>query len=145
MMESKQPVFIAVEVSIDTPVSAVWKRWTTPADIQGWNHASDDWHTTYAENDLREGGRFLYRMEAKDGSFGFDFSGTYDQVIPNRLIEYTLDDERKVRISFQNSGDSIRVIETFEAETVNTVELQRFGWQAILDNFKKHTESALIE
>lgn len=145
MMETKQPVFIAVEVSIGAPVSAVWKNWTTSNDIQKWYYASDDWHTTYVENDLREGGRFLYRMEAKDGSFGFDFSGTYDQVIPNRLIEYTLDDERRVRISFQNSGDSIRVIETFEAETVNTVELQRFGWQAILDNFKKHTESALIE
>ena len=143
MMETKQPVFIAVEVSIAAPVSAVWKCWASPNDIKGWNQASDDWHTPYAENDLRAGGRFLYRMEAKDGSFGFDFSGTYDQVIPNRLIEYTLDDERKVRISFQNSGDNIRVTETFEAETVNTIELQQFGWQAILDNFKKYTESAV--
>lgn len=139
MKETKQPVTITVEVSINAPVSVVWKRWTTPDDIQIWNHASEDWHTTYAENDLRENGRFLYRMEAKDGSFGFDFSGTYDQVIPDRLIEYTLDDERKVRISFRNRGDSISVIETFEAETVNTVELQKYGWQCILDNFKKHT------
>ena len=144
-MESKQPVTITVEVSIDAPVSVVWKHWTTPADIQLWNHASEDWHTTYAKNDLREGGRFLYRMEAKDGSFGFDFCGTYDQVIPARLIEYTLDDERKVRISFQNRGDSIRLIESFEAETLNPVELQQFGWQAILYNFKKYTEAVLAE
>ena len=144
-METRQPVILTVAVTIDAPLSVVWKRWTTPADIRVWNHASDDWHTTKAENDLREGGSFLFRMEAKDGSFGFDFSGTYDEVIPNRLIEYTLADERKVRVAFQNRENKIKVIETFEAETVNPVELQQTGWQAILDNFKKHAETELRE
>ena len=138
MTEPKHPVFVEVTVTIDAPLSAVWKQWNTPADIEKWYNASDDWHTPHAENDLRVGGRFLYRMEAKDGSFGFDFGGTYDQVIPNRLIEYTLDDERKVRISFQNRENRIKVIETFEAESVNSVELQQAGWQAILDNFQKY-------
>jgi uncharacterized protein YndB with AHSA1/START domain len=142
-METRQPVILTVAVTIDAPLSVVWKRWTTPADIRVWNTASDDWHTTKAENDLREGGSFLFRMEAKDGSFGFDFSGTYDEVIPNRLIEYTLADERKVRVAFQSREDKTKVIETFEAETVNPVELQQTGWQAILDNFKKYLETTL--
>lgn len=142
-MEIRQPVILTVAVTIDAPLSVVWKRWTTPADIRVWNTASDDWHTTKVENDLCEGGSFLFRMEAKDGSFGFDFSGTYDEVIPNRLIEYTLADERKVRVAFQNREDKIKVIETFEAEAVNPVELQQTGWQAILDNFKKHVETTL--
>lgn len=132
---------ITVEATIEVPVAKVWKCWVTPADIMKWNNASDDWHTTKAENDLRPGGKFLSRMEAKDESFGFDFWGIYDEVIQHHMITYTLGDGRKVKISFLDRGNSTLVTETFETETENTVELQRGGWQAILDNFKKYAET----
>lgn len=106
-----------------------------------WNNASDDWHTPHAENDLRKGGKFLSRMEAKDGSFGFDFEGVYDEVIENEKIEYTTSDGRKVTTTFKETGGVTNVSTTFEAETENSVELQRDGWQAILNNFKKYTEN----
>ncbi|WP_316931032.1 SRPBCC domain-containing protein [Flavobacterium rivuli] len=106
-----------------------------------WSFASDDWHTTKAENDLRVAGTFSSRMEAKDGSFGFDFEGVYDEVETNKLIAYTLGDGRTVKIKFTDTGNETHIAETFEAETVNSEELQREGWQAILDNFKKYTES----
>jgi uncharacterized protein YndB with AHSA1/START domain len=140
-MEKKPNTTITVAVSVAVPVATAWKVWTTPEDICNWNHASDDWHTTHAENDLRPGGRFLSRMEAKDGSFGFDFYGTYDRIIPEQLIEITLGDNRKVKITFTEEEGSTKLVETFEAESVNSLELQQFGWQAILDNFKKYTES----
>jgi uncharacterized protein YndB with AHSA1/START domain len=119
----------------------VWKFWTTPADIVKWNNASEDWHTPHAENDLRVGGKFNYRMEAKDGSMGFDFWGIYDKIVINQLIEYTTGDDRKVKIVFTNLDHKTEVVETFESESENSVEMQHDGWQAILDNFKKHAES----
>jgi len=142
-MKTDKKTTITVEVEVALPVATAWKVWTTPGDIVKWNHASDDWRTTHAKNDLRTGGNFLYRMEAKDGSFGFDFHGTYDNIVEERLIEITLGDERKVWITFREDGQNTNVAETFEAESENSLELQQFGWQSILDNFKKVAESGL--
>jgi len=138
-METKQS--ITIKSNINAPVEKVWKMWNTPSDIMQWNAASDDWHTPRAESDLRAGGTFSARMEAKDGSFGFDFGGTYDEVIPNSKLAYTLGDGRKVDVTFEGNGQQTKVIETFEAESENSIEMQRDGWQAILDNFKKYAES----
>jgi uncharacterized protein YndB with AHSA1/START domain len=132
---------ITIQATIDAPIETVWKNWTTPGDIIKWNNASDDWHTTRAENDLSVGGKFLSRMEAKDGSMGFDFAGVYDKVITNELIEYTIGDGRKVKVSFIPENGKTKVVSEFEAEGTNSVEMQRGGWQAILDNFKKYTEA----
>jgi uncharacterized protein YndB with AHSA1/START domain len=132
---------IKIETTVNAPVEKVWSYWSEPKHITQWNQASDDWHTTSAENDLRPGGSFSSRMEAKDGSFGFDFGGTYDAVEENKLIEYTLGDGRKVRVIFSKDSNATRVEESFEAETTNPTEMQRAGWQAILDNFKKYTEA----
>ncbi|SEC80630.1 SRPBCC family protein [Paenibacillus sp. GP183] len=132
---------ITVETTVHAPVEKVWKSWTEPNHIIKWNSPSDDWHTPFAENDLRAGGKFLSRMEAKDGSFGFDFSGVYDEVRMNEVISYTLDDGRKVNINFIDQGNETKIIEVFEAENSNPMEMQEKGWQAILDNFKKYTES----
>jgi len=136
-------VLITVSVDVESPVSKVWKYWTSPEHIMQWNNASNDWHTPRAENDLRAGGKFLSRMEAKDGSMGFDFSGEYDEIVEFKLIRYTLADSRKVTIEFSGTGNVTQIVETFEAETENSAELQQYGWQCILDNFKKHTESVL--
>ena len=138
-METKK--IITVETTVQAPVEKVWKTWSTPEDIIQWNNASDDWHTTRAENDLRAGGKFIARMEAKDGSAGFDFEGVYDEVKPNELIEYTIGDGRKVKVTFSPDGDETKVTETFETEDTHSPEMQRTGWQAILDNFKNYTES----
>jgi uncharacterized protein YndB with AHSA1/START domain len=132
---------ITIANTINAPVEKVWKFWTSPEHIVKWNAASDDWHTPRAENDLRKGGKFLSRMEAKDGSFGFDFGGVYDDVRTNELIAYTIGDGRKVSVSFSPSGNETKIVTTFEAESVNPIEMQRGGWQAILDNFKKYVES----
>ena len=132
---------ITIEATVHAPIEKVWKYWTEPSHIVKWNAASDDWHTTKAENDLRVGGKFSSRMEAKDGSFGFDFWGIYDQVEENKLIEYTLGDERKVEAIFSGEGSSTKVVSTFEAESENPIEMQKGGWQAILNNFKKYTEA----
>lgn len=131
---------ITVEAMVKAPVEKVWQLWTTPEHIMQWNNASPDWCTPKAENNLREGGQFVYRMEAKDGSFGFDFGGMYDTIIANKQIAYTLGDGRKVNITFTANGRETKVTETFEAENQNSVELQRDGWQAILNNFKKYAE-----
>lgn len=136
-----QKTKITVETTVKAPVEKVWKSWTEPQHITKWNFASDDWHAPHAENDLRIGGKFLSRMEAKDCSFGFDFEGIYDSVIVNKHIAYTLADDRKVDIYFTSKGSETKVVETFDAETENTIELQKGGWQAILNNFKKHVES----
>jgi uncharacterized protein YndB with AHSA1/START domain len=136
-----EKINITVEATINASVLQVWEKWTTPEHIIQWNNASDDWHTPSAENDLKVGGKFSSRMEAKDGSIGFDFWGFYDTIKHNELIEYTLGDERKVKIEFIANGSETRVIETFEAENENSVELQQAGWQAILNNFKKFVES----
>ena len=141
-MKSPEKTKITVRAKVIAPVEKVWKLWTDPEHIIQWNNASSDWHTPKAENDLRAGGRFLSRMEAKDGSTGFDFSGKYSKVEHNRLIEYTMDDGRDVRVSFVSAGNETVVTETFEAEQTNTIELQQTGWQAILDNFKEHVEAS---
>lgn len=132
---------ITVTATVNAPIEKVWKAWTTPADITQWCNASDDWHAPKAENDLRPGGSFSTRMEAKDGSFGFDFGGVYDEVETNKLISYSMSDGRKVKISFEGNGNETKVLETFDAETQNPVDMQRDGWQAILNNFKKYTEA----
>ena len=129
---------VTVESIIQAPIEAVWKAYTTPADIEQWNAASSDWHTTSASVDLREGGVFSSRMEAKDGSMGFDFSGTYTRIIAPSVLEYVLDDGRAVLVEFVERPGGVTVRETFEAESENSVELQRTGWQAILDNFARH-------
>ncbi len=133
-------VKITVQVSVKTTKEKVWKVWTSPSDILHWNTASEDWHTTKAENDLKVGGKFLYRMEAKDGSFGFDFGGVYHAVKTNELIAYTMDDGRTSIITFEQKRNEVFIIQTFEAETENPIELQQNGWQAIMDNFKKYIE-----
>lgn len=132
---------ITVEATVNAPVEKVWELWTKPEHITKWNNASEDWHTPHAENDLRVGGRFSSRMEAKDGSFAFDFGGVYDEVKINEYIAYTLDDGRKVKISFLANDRATKVTESFEAEDTNPIEMQQEGWQAILDNFKKYTEA----
>jgi len=140
-MATLNKTIITVETTVNKPVEKVWDLWTGPEHITKWNNASDDWHTPWAENDLRVGGKFLSRMEAKDGSLGFDFEGVYDVVKLNRLIEYTLGDGRKVKINFTSQGNATRVVETFDAESTNSTEMQKVGWQAILDNFKRYAKS----
>ena len=132
---------ITVKTNVNAPVKKVWRLWSQPEHITKWAAASDDWHTTKAENDLRTGGKFSSRMEAKDGSFGFDFGGVYDEVRENEYIEYTLGDGRKVTIDFTAEGDKTGIVQTFDPESENPREMQQGGWQAILDNFKKYAEA----
>jgi len=140
-METQEKTIVTIENTINAPVEKVWEYWSKPQHIIKWNAASDDWHTPRSENDLREGGRFVSRMEAKDGSMGFDFGGVYNVVRKNEYIEYTMDDDRKVKNNFSAQGNKTKVVINFEAETQNSVEMQKGGWQAILDNFKKYVES----
>jgi uncharacterized protein YndB with AHSA1/START domain len=132
---------ITVEKVVRAGLEPVWNAWNTPADIKQWNSAQDDWHTTASTVDLREGGKFSSRMEAKDGSAGFDFEGVYTRVVPRQAIEYRMSDGREVSVEFLPQGDGVLVKETFDAETENPAELQRQGWQAILDNFGQYVES----
>jgi len=132
---------ITIETVVNAPLDRVWAAWNTPADIQKWNAASDDWHTTHSSVDLREGGAFRSRMEAKDGSFGFDFEGVYTRIVPGQSIAYRMGDGREVTVEFAAATEGVRVTETFDAETENSLELQRQGWQAILDNFGRHVEA----
>jgi len=131
---------ITVSTIVAAPLENVWHAYTTPDDIKAWNTASADWHTTAAEVDLRVGGKFAYRMEAKDGSFGFDFAGEYTNLIPHRLLEYSFG-ERHASVEFSEVSEGILVKVTFDPETTHTVEQQRDGWQAILDNFGKYVGS----
>jgi uncharacterized protein YndB with AHSA1/START domain len=132
---------ITVSAQINAPIAKVWEYYTNPAHIVNWNHASDDWHTTSAQNDLRVGGMFTSRMEAKDGSEGFDFGGTYDVVEEFRLIQYTMSDTRVVAISFDAIDENTTAVEViFDAETENPIEMQQAGWQQILHNFKDYVE-----
>ena len=128
---------ICVETLVDAPVAKVWSAYTTPEDIKQWNTASDDWHTTKSTVDLRVGGVFSSRMEAKDGSFGFDFAGTYTKIVPNKLLEYSFG-ERAGVVEFVPRAKGVTVRVTFDAETTHSEEQQRQGWQAILNNFGKH-------
>ena len=132
---------ITVERTINAPLAEVWRAYSSPNDIRQWNSASDDWHTTSSQVDLRPGGKFSSRMEAKDGSEGFDFAGTYTTVSENELIEYALGGDRNVRVEFHEGADGVTVRVTFDAESTYPEEQQRAGWQAILDNFARHVES----
>lgn len=140
-MATAERTTITVEADIKAPVEKIWECWTNPKHITKWNFASEDWHSPSAENDLKIGGRFKSRMEAKDGSNGFDFSGVYDDIKTHKLISYSIDDGRKVNIAFIGQGDKTKVTESFEAENTFPTEMQREGWQAILNNFKKYVES----
>ena len=142
-MESSIKSIITVETEINAPLEAVWKCWTTPEDIVKWNNASDDWCTTHATNDLKAGGKFSYRMEAKDGSFGFDLEGTYTQVAIHHQIRYVHEDERKVELVFTSIQNKTLITEEFEAENTHPADLQKFGWQSILNNFKSYVETSL--
>ena len=132
---------ITVETVVKATQNKVWDAWNNPEDIKQWNSAQDDWHTTRSTVDLREGGKFQARMEAKDGSMGFDFEGTYTRVEPHKAIEYRMSDGREVRVELVERADGILVEETFDAETENPPDLQRSGWQAILDNFARYVEA----
>lgn len=132
---------ITVETIVKAKLSQVWDAWNNPADIKQWNTAQDDWHTTRSTVDLREGGKFMSRMEARDGSGGFDFEGTYTRIVPHKAIEYRMSDGREVEVEFVERGGGVLVKETFDPETENPPELQRQGWQAILDNFGRHVEA----
>jgi uncharacterized protein YndB with AHSA1/START domain len=140
-MENTTNLAITVEASVNAPILKVWECWTQPEHITQWCRASDDWHAPKASNDLRTGGSFSTTMAARDGSVSFDFGGVYDNVLEPTNIEYTMEDGRKVKIEFTDQGETTFVKETFDPENMNPPELQRAGWQAILDNFKKHTES----
>jgi uncharacterized protein YndB with AHSA1/START domain len=131
---------ITVETLVRAELNRVWDAWNTPADIQEWNAASDDWHTTESTVDLREGGSFRSRMEAKNGSGGFDFEGTYTRVVPRTTIEYRMSDGREVSVEFVERPGAVLVTETFDAESENPPEFQRQGWQSILDNFARYVE-----
>jgi uncharacterized protein YndB with AHSA1/START domain len=138
---TKQP--ITVSALVNAPIEKVWTLFTTPEHIMHWNQASDDWHTPAATNDLRHDGRFSFTMAAKDGSFQFDFGGTYTIITPLRLIEYVLDDQRQVRTEFAREGDNAtRVTQIFDPEAIHSPEMQQQGWQAILDSFKRYAEAS---
>ena len=140
-MEATNRPVITVQTTINAPIGIVWDKWTGPEHIMQWNQASPDWHTPRAENDLRVGGKYSSRMEARDGSEGFDFWGVYSAIEKHKHIASTLGDHRRVEINFSEQAGQTRLIETFEAEDQNTLELQKFGWQSILDSFKKYVEA----
>ena len=132
---------ITIETAVLGDIYKVWDFWTKPEHITKWNFASDDWHCPSAENDLQVGGKFSSRMEAKDGRFGFDFYGFYDEVVEHKKIAYTLGDGRQAVSNFEQRGDKIKITTIFDAENENPVEMQKNGWQSILENFKKYVES----
>ena len=132
---------ITVETVVKAKLNQVWDVWTNPADIRQWNTAQDDWHTTRSSVDLRDDGKFLSRMEAEDGSEGFDFEGTYTRIVPQKTVEYRMSDGREVKVEFVERAGGVLVKEAFDAETENPPELQRTGWQAILDNFGRRVEA----
>lgn len=132
---------ITIQTSISAPIEKVWLYWNSPEHLMQWNAASDDWHTPMAKNDFKVGGKSLCRMEAKDGSFGFDFEWTYTQIDVHKKIAYTLSDDRKVEVNFEVIDDVVNLTQIFEAENQNPPEMQQMGWQAILNNFKKYVES----
>lgn len=138
-MEQTKTV-ITISATINAPIEKVWKCWTTPEDIMQWNQASPDWHCPASAVDLRIGGKFSATMAAKDGSFAFDFWGTYDDILENELLMVTMGDGRKWKTTFASNGDVTEVVESFEAENQNPIEMQQGGWQAILNSFKAHTE-----
>jgi uncharacterized protein YndB with AHSA1/START domain len=139
-METAEKTNITIETTVKSPIEKVWELWTEPKHITQWCAASNDWHAPYAENDLRTDGKFKTTMAARDGSVSFDFEGVYTSVQPYKVIEYAIVDGRKVKIIFSRHGSETKITETFEAENINSIELQRGGWQSILDNFKAYAE-----
>jgi uncharacterized protein YndB with AHSA1/START domain len=139
-MQTTEKTAITIEALVNAPVETVWKFWTDPKHITQWCNASDDWHAPHAENDVQVNGRFKTTMAAKDGSMSFDFTGVYTNINQHKLIEYTIDDGRKVSVTFSTQGNQTKVVETFEAESINSPEMQKSGWQSILNNFKRHVE-----
>jgi uncharacterized protein YndB with AHSA1/START domain len=139
-MENNQQT-ITVQAQINELMDKVWTYWTSPEHITNWNFASDDWHSPNAKNDLQVGGKFSYTMASKDGCMAFDFNGIYTNIIPHQLIEYTIEGGRKVKLIFEQADNSTIITEIFEPENLNSLELQKSGWQAILNNFKKYVES----
>ncbi|MES2805680.1 MAG: SRPBCC family protein [Bacteroidota bacterium] len=135
---------ITVQSTINASMEKIWELWTAPEHVMKWNNASEDWHTPFAENDLKVGGKFKYTMASTDGTMRFDFEGVYTNVVNPSLIEYEMADGRKVKIVFEKDAEGIKVIESFDPETVNPEEMQKNGWQAILDNFKKYVENATL-
>ncbi|RZM06562.1 MAG: polyketide cyclase [Pedobacter sp.] len=138
---STTKTILTVQVLVNAPLEKTWEVFTHPDHIIKWNQASPDWHSPWSKNDLREGGRFSTRMEAKDGSMGFEFGGAYDVVKPLEYLAYTLDDGRKVTVAFTADGNATKVAETFEADETHSPEMQQTGWQAIMDSFKNYTEA----
>jgi uncharacterized protein YndB with AHSA1/START domain len=143
MKKNEQPNTVVLKVSaeVEVPVEKAWELFNTPEHIVNWNAASPDWHTPRASNDLRTGGSFSYRMEARDGSFGFDFAGEYTEVVPMTSFAYRMEDGRTARVEFLPIQSGTRVITQFDAESSNPLEMQQNGWQAILDNFKRYAEN----
>ena len=135
---------ITVQNTINASIEKVWELWTAPEHVMMWNNASDDWHTPFAENDLKVGGKFKYTMASKDGTMRFDFEGIYTNVVNPSLIEYKLADDRKVKITFESQKNGVVLTEKFDPETENSEALQQQGWQAILDNFKKYVENSTL-
>jgi uncharacterized protein YndB with AHSA1/START domain len=140
-MKTAQTQSITVETLVNAPVEKAWKFFSDPEHITQWAFASDDWHAPYADNDLRKDGKFKTTMAAKDGSFSFDFEGVYTNVVPNKVVEYAMSDGRKVKVDFEADGNSTRIRETFDPETENPIDMQRAGWKAILENYRRHVES----
>jgi uncharacterized protein YndB with AHSA1/START domain len=140
-METKQKTLITIQATVNAAVEKVWKSWSEPQHITGWAFASEDWHVPSAENDLKTGGKFSTTMAAKDGSFSFEFGGVYDKVEEHKTINYTIADGRKVMTSFTGSGNETKIVQSFEAEDQNSIDMQRGGWQAILNNFKRYAEN----
>jgi uncharacterized protein YndB with AHSA1/START domain len=136
---------ITVQSAINASIEKVWDLWTIPKHIMKWNNASEDWHTSFAENDLKAGGKFKYTMASKDGAMSFDFEGTYTDVKHHSLIEYILADDRKVKITFEILSNGVVLTELFDPETENPEALQQQGWQSILDNFKKYVENSTLK
>lgn len=132
---------ITVEAIIEAPIDMVWDFWTKPEHVMHWNFASNDWHCPKANSDFNVGGEFHYIMAAKDGSLEFDFCGTFTKIIDKTFIEIFLEDGRELNIQFESVRNATKIIETFEPEEVNSMELQKQGWQAILNNFKAYAES----
>lgn len=140
-MKTSEKTVLQVSAEVNAPMTKIWDCWTNPKHITQWNQASEDWHSPYSENDLRVGGSFKTTMAAKDKSMQFDFGGKYTTINEHKLIEYTLEDDRKVKIEFITSGNSTQIIESFEAENMNPLEMQQGGWQAIMNSFKNYVES----
>jgi len=140
---SEAKTMITVTATVNVTIDTVWDSWTNPAHIVNWNNASDDWHTPKASNDLRKDGRFTFTMAAKDGSFSFDFGGTYTSVEPKQKISYIMDDGRVANVWFEQEGNAVKITEEFQAENIHSPEMQEAGWQAILNNFKKYTEGLI--